>query len=209
MTDSWLNMWNNRFKETEYVYGTVPNEFLKQQIQKLKAGSILFGAEGEGRNAVYAAQIGWDVCAFDISQAGKIKALKLAEKNNVSIDYQVGELPDLVYQNQKFDAIALIYAHFPPNLRSEYHRLLDQKLKTGGTIIFEAFGKNHLKYRNANPKIGGPHDLDFLFSTEELKLDFANYQVLQLEETEVELNEGNYHVGKGSVIRFIGRKFQL
>jgi cyclopropane fatty-acyl-phospholipid synthase-like methyltransferase len=206
MTDAWLKMWNDRFKETEYAYGTEPNEFLKQQIQKLKTGSILFGAEGEGRNAVYAAKIGWDVHAFDISQAGKNKALKLAEAHGVSIDYQVGQLPDLNFENQEFDAVALVYAHFPPNIKSEYHRLLDKKLKKGGTIIFEAFGKNHLKYRNANPKIGGPHDSDFLFATKELRSDFDGYEILQLEETEVELNEGNYHVGKGSVIRFIGRK---
>lgn len=206
MTDTWLKRWNDRYKETEFAYGTEPNEFLKKQIDKLKNGTILFGAEGEGRNAVYAAKNGWNASAFDISQEGKNKALKLAEENKVSIDYQVGQLPDLDFENGQFDAIALIYAHFPPKIKSEYNKILDKKLKKGGTVIFEAFGKKHLKYRNENPKIGGPSDLDSLFSTEELKLDFENYEILLLEEKEVELSEGLYHNGKGSVTRFVGRK---
>ncbi|MFV0564860.1 MAG: class I SAM-dependent methyltransferase [Flavobacteriaceae bacterium] len=206
MENTWLNMWNSRYKENEFAYGTQPNKFLKEQLQRLKPGKILFGAEGEGRNAVYAAKTSWNVHAFDISVEGKNKALKLADQNNVSINYQVGQLPDLDFRNETFDAIALIYAHFPPNIKSAYHKLLNQKLKKGGIVIFEAFGKNHLKYRNKNPKIGGPLDLESLFSTDELKADFKDYNILELEEKEIELNEGLYHNGIGSVTRFVGRK---
>lgn len=206
MTDAWLKRWDERYREKEFAYGTQPNEFLKEQIQELKPGKILFGAEGEGRNAVFAAKLGWEVSAFDISVEGKNKALKLSNENNVSIDYQVGQLPELNFKNDDFDAIALIYAHFPPNLKSEYHKILDKKLKRGGTIIFEAFGKNHLEYRKKNPRIGGPPNLESLFSIDELKFDFENYEILELVEKEVELKEGLYHNGKGSVTRFVGRK---
>ena len=206
MTDTWLKRWNDKYREKEYAYGIEPNDFLKEQIQKLKVGRILFVAEGEGRNAVYAANLGWDVYAFDISLEGKNKALELAREKNISIDYQVGLLADLNFENEQFDVIALIYAHFPASIKSEYHKLLDKKLKKGGIIIFEAFGKNHLEYKSKNPKIGGPSDFDSLFSTEELKSDFENYEVLELQEKEIELSEGLYHNGKGSVTRFIGRK---
>lgn len=206
MYDPWLKRWNDRFREKEYAYGTEPNEFLKEQLPQLDKGTILFGAEGEGRNAVYAATLGWKVCAFDISIEAKKKALTLANEKGVSIDYQVGQLPDLNFQHEPFDAIALIYAHFPPNVRREYHHILDRKMKKGGTIIFEAFGENHLHYRNKNPKIGGPPTQDLLFSTNEIRSDFENYQVLELVEKEIELSEGLYHNGKGSAIRFVGRK---
>ncbi|EDP94169.1 class I SAM-dependent methyltransferase [Kordia algicida OT-1] len=206
MTDNWLKRWNDRYQEKEFAYGTKPNEFLKEQILKLKTEKILFGAEGEGRNAVYAAKKGWDVSAFDISIEGQKKALKLAKENNVTVDYKVGLLPNLNFKNSEFDAIALIYAHFPPKIKSEYHKLLDKYLKKGGIIIFEAFSKNHLKYQEKNPNIGGPSDIESLFSTDELKSDFENYEILELVEKEIQLNEGLYHNGKGSVIRFIGRK---
>jgi len=76
------NLWDSRFKAKEYVYGTLPNVFFKTTIDKYNLkGKILLPAEGEGRNAVYAAQKGMDVYAFDTSIEGKNKAMKLAELN--------------------------------------------------------------------------------------------------------------------------------
>lgn len=206
MESDWLKMWNARFGRPEYTYGTHPNNYLKEQLARLNPGSILFPAEGEGRNAVYAAQLGWKVSAFDISGEGQKKALKLAEKRNVVIDYQIGELPSLGYQPEQFDAIALIYAHFPPNIRSNYHKLLIGNLKKGGYIIFEGFSKKHLEYRTINEKVGGPRNLELLFSIQELERDFDGFEILELKETVIELNEGSGHVGKGSVVRFVGKK---
>lgn len=65
--------WNGRYASEEFVYGKLPNEFLKEQLVKLPVGEILFPAEGEGRNAVYAARLGWTVSAYDISSEGKGK----------------------------------------------------------------------------------------------------------------------------------------
>ena len=206
MNNTWTDRWNDRYSNEEFAYGTSPNNYLKEQIEKLQPGKILFPAEGEGRNAIFAAQNGWTVAAFDISAEGKNKALKLADANNVVIDYQVGELETLNYQKEQFDAIALIYAHFPAAIKSSIHKTLDQYLRKGGIIIFEAFSKKHLDYLAINDKVGGPKDIESLFSTEEIQADFSNYEIITLEEKEIELNEGLFHNGKGSVIRFIGRK---
>ena len=206
MQNDWLEKWNTRFGQEEYVYGTAPNVYLKEKLENLQPGSILFPAEGEGRNAVYAAQLGWKVSAFDISEAGQRKALQLAEKKGVELDYVVGELPNLGYQIEEFDAIALIYAHFPPHIRSKYHKLLNNYLKKGGTLIFEGFSKDHLAFKKKNPKVGGPNNVDYLFSLEELETDFANFEFLELKKTTITLKEGDGHVGKGSVIRFLGQK---
>lgn len=206
MNDTWTERWNDRYSNEEFAYGEEPNNFFKEQIEKLNAGTILFPAEGEGRNAIYAAKLGWEVAAFDISEEGKNKALKLAEANNVTIDYKVGELETLNYQQEQFDAIALIYAHFPAEIKSYLHKTLETYLRKGGIIIFEAFSKKHLEYLAVNDKVGGPKDIESLFSIEEIKADFPNYEIIQLEETEIELNEGLFHNGKGSVIRFVGKK---
>ncbi|MCR9264624.1 MAG: methyltransferase domain-containing protein [Flavobacteriaceae bacterium] len=206
MKDPWLKRWDERYSNTAYAFGEQPNEYLRGQLEKLEPGSILFAAEGEGRNAVYAAKLGWTVSAFDISTEGRKKALQLAEKNKVSLDYKVGQLPDLDYTEGQFDAIALIYAHFPASIKSAYHKLLSTYLRKDGTVIFEAFGKKHLPYREKNPKVGGPRDLESLFSVEELLADFTDYEITELVEKEVELSEGLFHVGTGSVVRFVGRK---
>src|SRR5512140_1309769 len=104
MENTWLDHWNKRYAQAEYAFGIHPNDYLKEQLLKLKPSSILFPAEGEGRNAVFAAQLGWNVSAFDISPEGKHKALQLAANNDVKIDYQVGELPELIYHAGQFEA---------------------------------------------------------------------------------------------------------
>jgi len=206
MKDTWTTRWDDRYSKEEYAFGITPNVFLKEQLDAIPPGKILFPAEGEGRNAVYAAAQGWEAYAFDISIEGKKKAMKLAEAKGVPLDYQVGELPDLHYEPDQFDAVALIYAHFPAEKRTTYHRLIDKLLKKGGMLIFEAFSKKHLPYRQKDPKVGGPTDLENLFSIEELKADFPHYHFLILEEKVIELHEGAYHEGTGAVIRFIARK---
>ncbi len=198
--------WDERYSQQAYAYGEKPNNYLKQQLQKIPIGTILFPAEGEGRNAVYAATLGWKVVAFDQSTEGKKKAVRLAEKNKVSIIYDTGEFQSLRYAPDQFDAIALIYAHFPADKKSVYHQVLSTYLRPGGIVIFEAFSKSHLDYVRLNDKVGGPRDLDSLFSVDEIKKDFKNFEIIHLTEEEIELNEGLYHNGKGSVIRFTGRK---
>jgi len=208
LNDIWTARWNDRYSKEEFAYGEEPNNFLKEQLTKIPVGTILFPAEGEGRNAVYAAKIGWKVSAFDISHEGKSKALKLAKKNNVTIDYKLGALETINFESEQFDAIALIYAHFPANIKSLYHKILDKYLKNEGILIFESFSKKHIEFVTANEKVGGPKDSESLFSIDEIKSDFPNYEIIELAEKEIELNEGLYHNGTGSVIRFIGRKKQ-
>ena len=206
MNDAWTDRWNDRYSKDDFAYGEMPNNYLKEQLEKLHAGAILFPAEGEGRNAVFAAKLGWSVSAFDISEEGKRKALQLAKTNNVSIDYQVGELESLNYRAEQFDAIALIYAHFPADIKSLYHKTLDNYLRKDGFLIFEAFSKRHIDYLLKNEKVGGPKDVDMLYSMEEIKADFNNYEIIELVEKEIVLNEGSFHNGEGSVLRFTGRK---
>lgn len=207
MKDStWLDKWDERYTHEEFVYGTAPNNYLEEQLKKLNPGTILFPADGEGRNSVYAALQGWKASSFDISEQGKQKALQLAERNGVTIDYQVGELQNLNYHEQQFNVIALIYAHFPGDIKSSIHQMLNKYLRKDGFIIFEAFSKKHLDYVTKNEKVGGPKDIKDLFSIEEIKADFPNYSIIELQETEIELKEGLFHNGTGSVIRFVGQK---
>ncbi len=86
------------------------------------------------------------------------------------------------------------------------HKTLDKLLRAGGTIIFESFSKNHINYLAKNENVGGPKDIESLFLLDEIKADFENYEIVELKETEISLNEGLYHNGQGSVIRFVGRK---
>lgn len=198
--------WNQRYGQEAYAYGKQPNQFFKEQLAQIPVGRILLPAEGEGRNAVYAATLGWEVVAFDQSVAGKKKAEELARTSGVMVNYQVGALDDLKFEEHSFDAVGLIFSHFPAILKRRYNQLFSSFLKPGGTIILECFSKSHLPFRERNPSVGGPGDLDILFSIEEIKTYFEHYNVLILREKIIELAEGLYHNGLGSVVRFVGRK---
>ena len=198
--------WDERYGTSEFAYGKEPNEFFKEWLLKLDAGKILMPADGEGRNGVFAATKKWRVTSCDLSKEGKSKCALLAKEQKVVLNYIVSDIDKLCFEKESFDAIGMIYAHFPADKKNNYHNRLKEYLKPGGTIIFEAFSKKNLELKKQNPKVGGPDDYDMLYSTEEIKTDFQNFEILYLEEMEIELNEGLYHNGKGSVIRFIGRK---
>jgi len=193
--------WDERYNESEFAYGCKPNQFFEQNLPIIPKGKILFPAEGQGRNAVFAAQQGYEVFAFDISDSGKQKAEQLAKDNHIKIYYQVGTLAELNYPEKSFDAIVLIYAHVPIEIRKEFHQQLIRLLKPNGVIIFEAFSKEQLKFQS-----GGPKSLDMLFSDEDVKEEFNGIHFDYLATEIIHLNEGKYHQGPGSVVRFIGKK---
>jgi len=198
--------WDQRYARKEFVYGKEPNRFFADELAKLDPGTILMPAEGEGRNAVFAATLGWKVEAFDISAEGKRKAEELAALNGVAINYQVSSLQEVRFEDYYFDAIGLVFAHFPSSIKSTFLIQLQQYLKPGGKVILEAFSKNQLAFSKVNPKAGGPKDLDLLYSVEEVSMIFSGFETEQISEIEVELEEGDFHVGKSSVIRFVGVK---
>jgi len=189
------DFWNSRYGRHEYAYGEKPNAFFASMLSEIPAGKILCPAEGEGRNAVYAARQGFDVYAFDPSSEGRRKALSLAERFGVQIRYSLESYETARYQDGTFDAVALVFAHMPPHKRMTWHRKMAAYLKSGGMLILEGFSKKQVDFSS-----GGPADIAMLFSQEELMEDFAGLNVISMEEKEVELDEGNYHQGKASVI---------
>ena len=193
--------WNDRYTESEFAYGKEPNQFLKEHIHLFPKGKVLFVAEGEGRNAVFAAKNGLQVYAFDYSDSGRKKAKDLASENNVVIDYEVSDVLQLSYEKNSFDAIVFIFAHFPSDIRKKVHEELLSLVKPNGKIVFEAFSKEQLKYSS-----GGPKESTMLFSEEEVRKEFVNVTFDFLKTQLVMLNEGPYHQGEGKVIRFIGTK---
>jgi 2-polyprenyl-3-methyl-5-hydroxy-6-metoxy-1,4-benzoquinol methylase len=193
--------WNERYAESQYVYGENPNEFLKEQLLQLPAGKVLFPCEGEGRNAVFAAVNQWDTFACDFSESGKEKAMALAIKNGVRIMYDTCDVLEYQAQAESFDAIALIFAHFPENIRRKVHHKLLDMLKPGGVIILEGFNKKQL-----GKSSGGPKLLEMLFDEKILREDFEKCEIEALEEKNVLLSEGLYHEGEAEIIRGIFRK---
>jgi SAM-dependent methyltransferase len=195
------SFWNNRYAEREYVYGEEPNVFFAEQLKLIKPGTIILPCEGEGRNAVFAANNGWKVFAFDSSEEGMSKAMKLAEKSGAVINYTIEDAGSVSYANDSADVVALIYAHLPPEVRAALHQKAVQWLKPGGYLILEAFNPSQL-----SNKSGGPKDIEMLYSDDMLRQDFTGLQTEFTGLLQMGLNEGKYHEGEADIIRFVGVK---
>ena len=196
-----MNQWDERFSAEEYVYGTKPNAFLEEQLSLLNPGAILFACEGEGRNAVFAASLGWNVFAFDGSKEGQKKANKLSEQTGVSIDYRIGDATEIEYPSELFDCIVFIYAHFPADIRTFIHQRALQWWRVGGTGLLAAFNPELIPRTS-----GGPKDITMLYTPEILMHDFADVDDIAISIETVHLDEGPLHQGKAEVIRMIAKK---
>jgi len=194
-------MWNERYSQNSFVYGTDPNEFFKLQLDALQAGKLVMFGEGEGRNAVYAANKGWDVLAVDWSENAKEKALTFARQQNVLINYETGNFLDMRLEPESVDAVGLIYIHLPEEERERLHQKAVDALVSGGTIIFEAFEKEQLGKTS-----GGPQNSEALYSLENIVTDFQDLDFKYFAKEILQLDEGLGHHGEAVVIRFAGTK---
>lgn len=194
-------MWDSRYDVDEYVYGEEANSFFKEYLLPKPKCRILLPGEGEGRNALYAAQKGYYVHGFDESEVGAGKAVNLARSHGLSIEYQICSVEDFVTPDDYYDAVGLIYLHLPQEIRKEFHLKIKNCLQPGGRIIAELFSKKQLGMNS-----GGPKNLDLLYSLDEILEDFKEFNIILAEEKQIEISEGNLHNGKAWVIQFVAEK---
>lgn len=192
--------WDQRYAENETVYGNEPNKFFKLFVDLHTPGTLLLPAEGEGRNAVYAASKGWQVDAFDFSQVAREKALDFARGERVIINYELKNIADFKAGKQ-YDAVGLIFVHLPEVLRRKFHQEVYNSIKPGGFMVLEAFAKEQAQLES-----GGPRDVTLLYDAPSLCNDFPFLHMLSCEQKDIFLEEGDYHKGKASVLRMIGQR---
>jgi hypothetical protein len=78
---------------------------------------------------------------------------------------------------------------------------IEKNLYDKGFLVVEVFSKKQI-----NKNSGGPKDLNLLYGVDDFKENLKTLKILKLEETVVQLEEGNGHNGEASVIRLIAQK---
>jgi cyclopropane fatty-acyl-phospholipid synthase-like methyltransferase len=201
--------WDDRYGESGYAYGSLPNQFLTQQQHRLKPGmKTLVVGDGEGRNGVWLATQGLDVLSIDLSPVGLEKAQALANQHQVQLQTLCADLTTWNWVVAEYDLVVSIYVHFAPEVRQRIHRSMLKALKPGGLVVLEAFNPEQLQYQREYDS-GGPPIQEMLYQPEMLRQDFAGGEIMELTETVTELHEGQYHDGKASVIRLVLQKKPL
>lgn len=191
-------MWDDRYSAEHYVYGEEPNDFLRENYQRLPKGKILSLAEGEGRNAVFLAAQGYSVTAVDASSVGLKKAEQLAKKRGVSIECIHADLSDFEIAESSWDGIVSIFCHLPPEIRHKLYPSVVAGLKPLGVLLLEAYRPEQL-----GRGTGGPPDSALMLSKTLLEQELPGLHFLLLHELERDVVEGEFHTGWAAVVQAI------
>ena len=206
-------MWDERYSEEGFAFGTEPNTFLQETLSdsstlvNLPAGAkCLLLAEGEGRNAVYMAQKGYDVTGVDSSAVGLQKAQELAKSRHVQITTQVVDLADYDFGHAQWDAIIGIFCHVPPPIRTRMLQAIPHALKPDGYVLFECYTPRQLEFKTGGPPAAAPMYSAEIFQKALGTTDQTQMEILRNQELVRDVVEGKYHNGQAAVVQFIGRR---
>ncbi|MGW8265776.1 MAG: SAM-dependent methyltransferase [Longimicrobiales bacterium] len=194
-----MNPWDERYGEEGWAFGTEPNDFLREQAHLIPEGRVLCLGEGEGRNSVFLAELGYEVVGVDRSQVGLDKAQALARERGVFVETVVTSIEDFDLREGEWEGIVSIFFHLPPDLRKKVHEAVVLGLAPGGVLILEAYTPRQLELGT-----GGPRDRDRLMTLETLAEELVGLETIVARETEREVLEGRMHHGPGSVVQFVG-----
>jgi SAM-dependent methyltransferase len=194
-------MWNQRYNQPDYVYGTQPNDFLTSIADSIPRGKLLSLGEGEGRNAVYLAALGFDVTAVDSSDIGLEKARRLAVEKNVKLTTITADLGGYQIQTDGWDVIVSIFCHIPSAIRVPLHQAVVRGLKPGGIFALEAFTPRQIEM-----KTGGPNSPDMLMTLASLRQELAGLRFVQALELDRNVLEGKFHTGQAAVVQILAIK---
>jgi hypothetical protein len=197
-------MWDQRFSSEEYAYGKEANIWLSERISQINPppnNRALFPADGEGRNAVWAATIGWNSEVFDLSSVGKQKCQLLAEEHGVTVNYEVDDLELREFPDKVFDLIACSWFHTPSEIRKVHMPRMLHSLKSGGHFVMEGYHTSQMPLHS-----GGPKSLDLLFDLDEVLEELIGEKAPQMHiihtaVTSTVLDESELHKGQAMVVR--------
>lgn len=171
--------WDKQYQTAQRI--GAPSQFLQHCLESeswpAPRGKALDIACGQGRNAIYLAQRGFDVTAVDISSVALEEGQRRAQEENLSIEWQQADLERLTLPANEYDLVI--------NFDYLQRSLIDaskRAVKVTGRIIFET-------YLIDQAAIGHPKNPDYLLKHNELLDAFRDFRVLHYREGKFTDNE--------------------
>jgi len=196
------NFWDNRYAVDDFVFGTAPNEFLRDHAGLIPAGPVLCLGEGEGRNAVFLASRDHAVTAVDQSAVGLEKARRLAATRGCQLATVTADLEHFAITPGAWAAIVVIFLHLPPSLRRRVFSAAAAGLQPGGALVLEAYTPDQVRHRTGGP-INNP---ELLMTLAALREDLAGLDFEIAQELERDVVEGTAHTGRAAVVQVLARR---
>ena len=170
-----------------YYWGTEPAGFCDELIALCppsKDKKVLDIGCGEGKDAVYMASKGYSVTAFDVTENGIKKTIRMAKENNVEINAYVDDI-NTFETNEKFDIVystGTIQYLFDENKKHFFDKI-EHITKKNGFVFFNVFVDK--------PFLELPPDWDIeekMWKSGELFSFFPNWKFHKIDETIFEDN---------------------
>lgn len=195
--------WDARFAQDGYLFGSAPAAFVLRQAWRVAPGRrVLSVAEGEGRNAVFLAEQGARVTAFDGSGTGIAKARRLAAERGVSLELHHADIAEWDWAAPPYDVVLGVFFQFaPPPLRARIFAGMAEALLPGGLLLLHGYAPRQIGYRT-----GGPGQVENLWTLDLLRGAFAGFEILHQADYDADLAEGAGHSGRSGLIDFVARK---
>jgi SAM-dependent methyltransferase len=155
--------WDVRYAGSELVWGAGANRFLVAEAAGLPPGRALDLACGEGRNAIWLGERGWQVTGVDFSSVAIEKARQVAERRGVGGDWVVADLLAYEPEPHGYDLVICFYLQL---VADELRRVLARAaaaVAPGGTFLLVAHDA-----RNLTEGHGGPEDAAVLYRPEDV-----------------------------------------
>lgn len=162
--------WDERYGAREPVWSGRPNATLVAQVTGLTPGRALEAAAGEGADAIWLAQHGWQVTALDFSAVGLARAAAAAADRGVAdaITWVHADLLDWASEGPGFDLVTSHYLHLPSEPRRRVYAALAAAVAPGGRLLVVGHHPSDLEVG-----VRRPADPDLFFSAEELAADLG------------------------------------
>ena len=136
--------WDERYATKDLIWTAQPNRFLVEHVSDLTPGRALDVAAGEGRNAGWLAERGWETTALDFSPAGIAKGRQLAAARGVEIDWLLEDATTWDPPRQAFDVVLVFYLQLPAAQRRAAHQRAAAALAPEGTLLIVGHDRANL-----------------------------------------------------------------
>ena len=180
--------WDERYAAAELVWSAGPNQFVEEIGRGLAPGRMLDLAAGEGRNAVWFAENGWEATAVDYSGVALAKASETAARRGVEIATVVADLVEYEPEAAAYDLVLIAYLHIAPDERTLVLRRAAAAVAPGGRLLVIGHDATNVEHG-----YGGPTDPSVLTSPGEIVAELGEDFVIsrsEIVDREVETDDG-------------------
>jgi SAM-dependent methyltransferase len=171
--------WDARYAERELVWTADPNRFIASELSELPPSKALDLGAGEGRNALWLAERGWDVTAVDFSRVGLDKGARIAADRGLHIAWVLADLAAWTWPHEVFDLVLIAYLHPGMDVVVALLSGAVGHLAPGGTVLVVGHDRDNLERGH-----GGPSDPAVLYTVDALTAALDGLRVDRAEQVE-------------------------